>query len=62
MIREVVRGAEDGQSESDAPRRDRRPPRVPAPVREERRQTILSLRSTGFTIHAIACDDGDVVP
>lgn len=41
-------------AQSGNPRRGRRPPRVPASVREERQQAILSLRSTGLTIHAIA--------
>ncbi len=50
--------------QSDTPRRDRRLPRVPASVREERRRAILSLRSTGLTIHAIAdrlCIDDNTV-
>ena len=41
-----------GQSET--PRRDRRPPRIPASLREERQQAIFALRSTGLTIQAIA--------
>ena len=44
---------QDGE-QSETPRRDRRQPRVPASVREARQQEILSLRSTGLTIHAIA--------
>ncbi len=43
---------------SETSHRGRRPPRVPASVRasmrEERRQAVLSLRSTGLTIRAIA--------
>lgn len=39
---------------SETHRRDRRPPRVPTEAREERRNAILSLRSSGLTIHAIA--------
>ena len=41
-----------GQSET--PRRDRRPVRVPVSLREERRQAIFSLRSAGLTMQAIA--------
>ena len=40
--------------QSKTPRRDRRSVRVPVSLREERRQAIFSLRSTGLTIQAIA--------
>ncbi len=51
-----------GAAQSEPSRRGRRPPRVPASVRaslrEERRRAILSLRSNGLTIHAIATELG----
>jgi DNA-binding NarL/FixJ family response regulator len=43
-----------GMRDRETPRRDRRPVRVPESLREERRKAILSLRSTGLAIHAIA--------